>query len=350
MAPPPVVDPQSQRRALVSTDLDALILIKIKDLLSPVVGFVRAMARVIGTAIHRDGGREQLRRSETRWRALIENSPDAVALLDPEGRVLYASPASRRVLGYSEEELSAMSAFSLVHPDDAREARRAFEGLREDRVPISGELRVLHKDGSWRWVESVTTNLLHEPGVQAIVSNCRDITVRRRRETRIRHQAYHDPLTDLPNRILFGDRLAQSLARAHRSGRTAAVAVCDLDDFKRVNDTYGHAAGDRLLKVVSQRLVACLREDDTVGRMGGDEFTVILQDLAKPEDASLVARKLLRAVATPVDLDAARICVTTSLGISLYPRDGDTPEALLKKADEALYRAKVRRADYEICT
>lgn len=303
--------------------------------------FLEAIAHVLGSALERERALAAQRRSEARFRALIENSSDAIALLDREGTILYAGPSTRRILGYSEEEFVGKNAYALIHPADLERTRKALDRLRGNPGgSVTSEYRFRHKDGTWRWVESVTTNLLHDPGVLAVVNNYRDITERRRRERRMRHQAEHDPLTDLPNRTLFGDRLVQSLARAHRSGRAAAVVFGDLDRFKRVNDELGHAAGDRLLQAVAGRLKACLREDDTVGRMGGDEFTMILQDLAKPEDAALVARKILDAVARPVDLGGSPLTVTTSLGISLYPRDGETPEILLSKADDALYRAK----------
>ena len=162
----------------------------------------------------------------------------------------------------------------------------------------------------------------------------------KRQEERLRYQAYHDALTDLPNRLLFTEHLSPELAQARRQSRPLAVLFLDLDHFKVINDTLGHAAGDQLLKEVAQRLRAGVRQTDTVARVGSDEFTILLPELASPVDATRVAEKLLRAVSSPVVLGGRELSVTASMGIALYPSDGDDPESLLQNADLAMYRAK----------
>ena len=157
---------------------------------------------------------------------------------------------------------------------------------------------------------------------------------------KIEHQAYHDALTNLPNRLLFEDRLGQSIARAERSGQPFAVLFVDLDGFKQVNDTLGHHAGDALLKQVAGRLAGRVRQSDTLARMGGDEFALILNDLRRPPDAQQVARGYLELFQQPFVLDEGTVSVTASIGLSLYPENGATPGALLKNSDSAMYTAK----------
>ena len=174
---------------------------------------------------------------------------------------------------------------------------------------------------------------------------------RRRAEEQIEYQAYHDALTGLPNRLLFRDRLTVALAHARRHETALAVMFLDLDRFKNVNDTLGHTLGDELLRVVAERLRCVLREGDTIARMGGDEFTILLSDLKAAEDAAKIAQKLLDAVAEPMPIEGHELFVTTSIGISLYPDDGDSADALLKNADNAMYRAKeTGRNAFQLCT
>jgi diguanylate cyclase (GGDEF)-like protein/PAS domain S-box-containing protein len=300
----------------------------------------------------RDRALSDLKRNEERFRALVENSADTIALVSPEGTLTYAGPSLRRVLGYSEEEVVGRPALELLHPDGAEEARRLAQGLlAEPRGLVTAQQRLRHKDGSWRWMEGSGTNLLDEPSVGAIVVNCRDVTDRKRAEDQIVYQAYHDPLTDLPNRMLFSDRLELALAHARREHRRLAVMYCDLDRFKWVNDTLGHAAGDRLLSAVSERLRGCVRDEDTVSRAGGDEFTFLFPGVVRSEDTTRMAGKILEAVAKPFEVAGERVEITASLGIGLYPDDGEDADSLLKNADHALRRAKERGGGiYELCT
>lgn len=164
--------------------------------------------------------------------------------------------------------------------------------------------------------------------------------VRKETAARIFHLTHHDPLTDLPNRILFADRLQQALARAKRYGRGVGVLFVDLDRFKAINDSLGHEAGDALLKIVADRLVRCVRSTDTIARLSGDEFALVLSDLVQGQDAGYVAQKILNAVGRPTTVCDRRIPITASVGIALYPVDATEPDVLLTQADRAMYRAK----------
>ncbi len=314
--------------------------------------FLQALAQILGLAIERERSRVELRDRERRFRALIERSTDAILLMDPSGTILYAGPSIREVLGYSLADFEGRPILAFLHPDDVRRVRRMLADL--VKVPgssLTTECRVRHADGSWRWAEGVATNLLHEPAVGAIVGNYRDISERKRAEERIRHQATHDALTSLPNRTLLMDRLDHAIARAARNRGGLAVVYADVDHFKRVNDALGHAAGDRLLRIVGERLRACVRDEDTVARVGGDEFVIALEDVAGAEAVGAIAHKILEIVALPVDVDGHRLHVGVSLGISLYPEDGQDAETLLKNADHSLYLAKDRgRHTYQLCT
>jgi diguanylate cyclase (GGDEF)-like protein len=208
------------------------------------------------------------------------------------------------------------------------------------RGTAGGMYRYRAKDGRWLWLETIARNLLDEPAVRAIVANYRDVSERRRVEEEMKHQALHDTLTGLPNRNLYQDRLGLALAHARRSGRGLAVMFVDLDLFKLINDNLGHIIGDRLLQEVGKRLRECVRTGDTVARVGGDEFTVVVEDLESPEGATAVAEKILEELALPFDIDGHRLHITTSIGISVYPSDSNDADTLTRNADQAMYRAK----------
>ena len=205
------------------------------------------------------------------------------------------------------------------------------------RQPV--DYRARHRDGSWRWVEATVTNLLADPSVGGIVVNARDVTERREAEARLAHQAFHDPLTGLPNRARFAELLEAAVRRARSDGRSVGVLLLDLDGFKIVNDSLGHEVGDQQLVAVAQRLVSCLDRGETVARFGGDEFTVLLEE-ADAEEATATADRILAAMAEPMDVAGREVAGGASIGIALGPAHGVTPGELLKAADVALYRAK----------
>jgi diguanylate cyclase (GGDEF)-like protein len=206
-----------------------------------------------------------------------------------------------------------------------------------------------HADGRWVQVEGTSKNLLSDPNIGGIVVNYRDITERKTFEERLKHQAFHDTLTKLPNRALFMNRLGHALIRTERREKSAAVLFLDLDNFKLINDSLGHEAGDRLLVSVAERLRRCLRAEDTASRFGGDEFTVLLENVKDASDAVRVADQITRALSTPFILESREVFVTTSIGIALGTSGRERPTDLLRNADVALYRAKASgKATYEV--
>ncbi len=280
---------------------------------------------------------------ERAFRCLVENSADALALCAPEGWLQYASPSMQAIVGYTPEELAGKDSLGQIHPDDASVAREKFDAL----LNAPGEaariqVRLRHRDGSWRWTEIVARNLLHDPRLKGLLCNYRDVTEAKRLEEQLAHQATHDPLTGLPNRRLFEDRLQQAIAYSRRSGQAIAVVYLDIDGFKVVNDSLGHSTGDLLLVQVTERLKRLIRETDTLARTGGDEFILVASQLRSPDGARTIVQKLLSAFLTPFQLGPHELFVTASAGISLFPYDGETVDTLQRKADLAMYDSKRR--------
>jgi diguanylate cyclase (GGDEF)-like protein/PAS domain S-box-containing protein len=262
---------------------------------------------------------------------IIENAGEGIVVYDRDLRYI--------VWNHFMEELTGMTAEDVL----GRQATELFPHLREQQVDelIARALRgetVSAPDvnyyipGTARagWVSSVYRPHLDAAGeIAGVIGLIRDITERKQAEQQIEYQAYHDALTGLANRRLFQEHLSLALALAGRRNNLVAVLFLDLDHFKLINDTLGHSTGDALLQVVASRVKDCVREGDTVARVGGDEFTIVLQDINKKEDAAVVAQKVLRAIADPVELNSHRLYVTTSIGITTFPDDGDDAETLL---------------------
>ena len=284
---------------------------------------------------------DELERREQRFRALVEKSWSGVVLLDQSLAFSYAGASTDRLLGYGERDLLGASILGFVHPRERHTARQLFADLLEaPNREFQGEIRFLHKNGTWVWLEGFAQNLLHDPSVGAIIVNYRDITQRKATEKQLEYQAYYDALTGLPNRLLFRDRVVTAIAQAQRNRRTLAVMYLDLDHFKLVNDGLGHSIGDKLLGQVAERLATSVRASDTISRLGGDEFTLLLNDVGNSDAVAGVARKILHSLARPFKVDGHELFITASIGISLFPNDGDDVEILLKSADSAMYRAK----------
>lgn len=309
---------------------------------------IPAIERELREAVERATRRKAeraLRENERRFRSLIEHSSDIITVLDREGTIRYQSPSVERLLGYKPEELIGTAFQQHIHPEDlhavlSEMAQPGAEGIR------SVEFRFRERDGGWRSLEATINRLLEDPDVAGIVLNCRDITGRKRDEATIRHLAYFDALTGLPNRTLFNDRLAQGLAHARRrDARGLAIMFLDLDRFKTINDTLGHGAGDALLRSAAERLSRALREEDTVARLGGDEFLFLLPGVEDVEDAARVAQRLLDLFGSPFQVLDHELHITASIGVSLFPLDGGDGETLIRNADTALYRAKEQGRD-----
>jgi diguanylate cyclase (GGDEF)-like protein/PAS domain S-box-containing protein len=283
----------------------------------------------------------ELEQREQRFRALVEKSWSGVALLDPDLAFCYSGASTERLLGYGEDDLAGSSFLAYIHPRERETMRELFGALATGTSHEShAELRFRHRNGMWIWLEAFAQNMLHEPSVGAIVLNYRDVTQRKATEKQLEYQAYYDALTGLPNRLLFRDRVVNAIAQARRNRRGLAVMYLDLDHFKLVNDSLGHSLGDGLLSEVAERLQGCVRGSDTISRLGGDEFTILLIDTSSSEAIAGVARKILQSLAHPFKVEGHELFVTASIGISIFPGDGDEVETLLKSADSAMYRAK----------
>lgn len=289
----------------------------------------------------RKRAQDELEKREQRFRALVEKSWSGVALLDATLAFSYVGSSTGRLLGYTDEQLLGTSFLSYVHPRERQAARDLFHDLAAaPNSDTQGELRFLHSNGSWVWLEGFAQNLLHDPAVGAIVVNYRDVSQRKQTEKQLEYQAYYDALTGLPNRLLFRDRVTNAIAHARRNRYGVAVMYLDLDHFKLVNDGLGHSVGDRLLSQVADRLQGSIRASDTISRLGGDEFTILLNDVGSSDSVASVARKILQSLSRPFRVEGHELFVTASIGISIFPNDGDDVETLLRSADSAMYRAK----------
>ena len=285
----------------------------------------------------------RLRRSEIRFSSMVQNSSDIVILLDRDGQMLFVSPAVERILGGTVAARTRQPIGEAVHDEDREWMSALLERLAATPGSVSGgEVRMRHADGRWRWVELVGTNLLQDPDVRGIVLNCRDVTDRRSLEDQLRHQAFHDPLTNLANRPLLVDRIEHELeGRPMESPATTAVLLLDLDDFKTVNDSLGHAAGDELLAAVAERLRKTLRGRDTAARIGGDEFGILVRTGERSEVEAIAAR-VLAAVREPMVLGDHQLTVAASMGIVFAEGRQSSADELLRSADVAMYMAKAR--------
>jgi len=294
--------------------------------------------------------KDTIRRSEERFQSLARNAFDMVTVLKADGTILYESPAIERVLGYDAEERVGSNELDYIHSEDRRRAQDILErSIDAPGVLLELEVRGRRSDGEWRWLEVGVTNLLDDASVCGIVANQRDITERRAYQEQLTRQAYHDSLTGLPNRALFQSRLEVALARAGRRQRTIAVLFVDLDRFKVINDSLGHETGDDLLVAVAERLREAVRVEDTVARLSGDEFTVLLEEVEDEVEAAQVAQRIIDDIRRAIDLEGHQVFVGASVGIALSHNGEDRAEDLLRDADLAMYRAKERgRSRYEI--
>jgi len=310
--------------------------------------------RCIGTVTDISSRRqieEALRLSEKRYRTLFERNLAGVYRSSLEGRILDCNESFARIFGYaSREEVLGQAAWDFyVKPED-REV--AVAKLLERQSLTNYEHSLRRKDGSLVWVLE-NGNLIEGPDnrLSIIEGTIIDITERKRAEEQVKHLAFHDPLTNLPNRLLFNDRLTLAVAQAHRHNQKLAVLFLDLDRFKVINDSLGHSIGDELLRQVADRIQEHVREGDTVARLGGDEFTLLVPGITAEEDAAKIARKICDAIHAPFWIDGRELFVTTSMGVSVYPADGHDAETLVRNADSAMYRAKEQgRDNYQLYT
>lgn len=286
--------------------------------------------------------RRRMTRELSRFSYLFEHSNDIIVVIDAHGEVLYSSPSGQRLLGYPEGLFPAGGIFGIIHPDDAAATAVELRALLDHSTGTAPfTVRVAAYDGEWRCLECVGVNLLDEAAVRGVVITARDATERIRLTEQLAHRASHDTLTDLPNRATLDEFLAGALARAQRNDTLVGVCFVDLDGFKAVNDTMGHAAGDQLLVDVANEINRCLRRGDTAARVGGDEFVLVLDAVTSPRQALIIATRVRDAIGSLAVGDGARSEFGASVGLALSRR-GDTVSEVLRRADAALYRAKIR--------
>jgi diguanylate cyclase (GGDEF)-like protein/PAS domain S-box-containing protein len=320
----------------------------------PLGGAFRSLATQLALALESADLNEEVhrRQSESRFAALVAHSSDLITVLNANATIEYQSPSSERVLGYGADELVGTRFDALLAPtEEGRILRLLADGSAyPSHEGETMECTLVHKDGSLRQFEILYSNLLDDEDVHGIVLNARDVSERKAFEEQLSHQAFHDPVTNLPNRALFVERVRHALARGRREGAGLAVIFLDLDDFKTVNDSLGHAAGDEVLVAAAKRLEESIRASDTAARFGGDEFAVLLEDIENVQEAADTAERIIEALGRPVAVGGKEIGIRCSLGISILDsaRQPDADE-LIRDADAAMYIAKREgKGDYRM--
>src|SRR5205814_1832328 len=280
-----------------------------------------------------------LTKGQEHFRSLVQNSSDVITLIGRDGAIRYQSASIERILGYREGQLIGKPFGDLVHPDDQTQVlRRIEEAINIVGPPIALECRLRRQDDSYCPAEVTITNLLELPAVRGLVLNTRDVSERKALEEKLTHQAFHDSLTNLPNRAAFRIGLDHALHGASE-GRIA-VLFLDLDDFKAVNDTLGHDVGDQLLVAVGSRISSTLRPGDTVARLGGDEFAVLLKKMEDEQIAGRVAERITRQLMPPFAIGGKEISVRASIGIAGLVSGQEAADDLIRNAEVAMYIAK----------
>ncbi len=307
--------------------------------------------RMPGTVVYFDQDRDDSRligrvRETSQQLRLLETvfacNPAAIVITDHNNRIVAVNQGFTQLTGYSAEEAVGQTPALLKSGRHPREFYQAMWEAIHTRGEWSGEIWDRRKDGThypkWLYINAVCDGV--DKAVTHYVASFTDLSASKVAEERIRLLAYHDALTGLPNRLLLKDRLEHGLASARRSRGHLAVLFLDLDRFKNVNDSLGHAAGDQLLKEIASRLTTCVREVDTVSRLGGDEFVIVLESLQDQDDAVSIATKIHAAFEQPIQVGNQMLHASASIGIAIYPDDGDSPEMLMQNADTAMYQAK----------
>ncbi|MEP6972507.1 MAG: EAL domain-containing protein [Actinomycetota bacterium] len=302
------------------------------------------VAIVMGLLLRRMGARRS-----AQFRSLVHHASDLITVVDSAGEIRYQSPSVERLVGIPAEAVVGTPYLGLVNEPERASVGSVLANLETAGGMATAEYRLRHADGSWRFVESIVTNLTADPAVGGVVLNTRDVTDRKALEEELAHQAFHDSLTGLSNRAVFRDRVDHALARSARLGDPLTVLLLDLDGFKTINDSLGHEAGDELLIAVAARILACGRESDTVARLGGDEFAILLEDGGGESRAKQVADRVLQTLSVPYEVREREIFVRASIGIAFSSADTDSTDDLIRNADAAMYVAKAAGRDrYQI--
>jgi diguanylate cyclase (GGDEF)-like protein/PAS domain S-box-containing protein len=285
--------------------------------------------------------------SKNQLREITSTLGEGVYVLDKDGRVTFVNPEAERLLGWSRAELLGKNGHETFHYKRTDGTLIPTQDCPVHQAILTGKTyhalndHLVRNDGTIIPVSIVSSPILREGEVTGSVAAFQDITLRLKAEEKIRQLAFYDTLTDLPNRRLLLDRLNQALAHAERHQRSLAVMFMDIDHFKNINDTLGHDIGDELLKVMAARLNTCVRSEDTIARQGGDEFVVVLSEIGNPQDAAIVAEKIIKTLGQPISIKGHELQITCSIGIVVYPAQGtDDAVVLMKKADIAMYAVK----------
>ena len=303
------------------------------------------LGRALRYAMERHRAEEALRESEARYALAVHGANDGIWDWDIRKDAFYFSPRWKTMLGYTEEQIVNLAGewFDRVHPADLERLKADLQAhLAGEGSHFANEHRILHRDGSYRWVLTRGVAIRDSEGQPCRMAGSQtDITDRKGYEGRLQHNAFHDTLTGLANRALFMDRLAHALqCKTRHPDLRCAVLFLDLDRFKLVNDSFGHPAGDALLVSLARRLESCVRLEDSVARVGGDEFAVLLEDVAKVEDATMVADRVLASLSQPFVISGQEVFASASIGIALSEGESDRPDEVVRDADTAMYRAK----------
>jgi diguanylate cyclase (GGDEF)-like protein/PAS domain S-box-containing protein len=282
-------------------------------------------------------------------RLMVDTASTGIAFIR-QGTIAHCNRRFEALFGYAPGELLGKPAADIHLCDPTQRDREIAERAMRAGEVYEQDVLVTRKDGSTFWCHRAGRYYDPADPRQGTIWDYADVDERKRLEDRARHYAQHDPLTELPNRLLLMDRLMQGINRARRSLKRLGVLFVDLDGFKALNDSLGHAAGDQLLQAIAKHLEDCVRHEDTVCRHGGDEFVVLLTEISTAADAENVARKILAAIATPIDLEGRHVKMSASIGVALFPDHGDEADALIKQADLAMYQAKqMGRNRFQFC-
>jgi diguanylate cyclase (GGDEF)-like protein/PAS domain S-box-containing protein len=306
----------------------------------------RTLWQLIAMMFERRGIEQQLFVERERAEITLNSIGDAVMTTDTQGNVTYLNAEAEALTGWTRAEAFARPLREVFDITDGLTGEHAQDpallAIQHNRkIRMKDSFILIGRDGNETTIEHSAAPIHDRTGhVLGAVIVFRDVIVSRERRLQMLHLAEHDALTDLPNRLLLNDRLARAIALARRYGRRLAVLFLDCDRFKHINDTLGHAVGDQVLRSVARRLTTCVRESDTVSRHGGDEFLILLSEVDQPEDAGLIAEKIVSSVAEPHHVAGHELTLTASVGIALYPEDGQDPQSLIMRADTAMYWAK----------
>lgn len=294
---------------------------------------------------------KELRKSQEKYKLITESTFDIVTLINLSGQIEYVSPANKKIFGYPDHVYLGKPFTENVHPEDAFEFMKSVTSLLEGRNPNPIEIRFLHQDGHYIWMEVSPTPVLVSGEVKQLFTIARDITERKRLQDKIARMAFYDHLSGIANRRTFDDQLQKAIQQADQTGKKVAILMLDGRKFKQINDRFGHDAGDAVIKEMAMRLEPCIRPIDTAARLGGDEMGVILPELDSIEVAEETAKRILKTFEIPVFFNGHEIKIGAEIGISLYPDNASTEKQLVKSADMALYEAKKsNQNEYQIYT